>query len=72
MPFGRICAGPASSPSGLAEEPNAKLLDASQAAIGAGVDPEALTEAINEAQAERAAARAELGNRPAPEAITAN
>ncbi|WP_184728487.1 recombinase family protein [Saccharopolyspora phatthalungensis] len=41
-----------------------------QAAIGAGVDPAALTEAINEAQAERAAARAELENRPAPNALT--
>ncbi|MGW5645349.1 recombinase family protein [Saccharopolyspora sp. NPDC003752] len=41
-----------------------------QAAIGAGVDPEALTEAINEAQAERAAARAELENKPAPNALT--
>ncbi|MEV0054312.1 recombinase family protein [Saccharopolyspora shandongensis] len=41
-----------------------------QAAIGAGVDPEALTEAINEAQVERAAARAELENKPAPNALT--
>ncbi|WP_433873771.1 recombinase family protein [Saccharopolyspora sp. CA-218241] len=41
-----------------------------QSAIAAGVDPEALTEAINEAQAERTAARAELNNTPAPNAIT--
>ncbi|GAA2806838.1 recombinase family protein [Saccharopolyspora taberi] len=41
-----------------------------QAAIAAGVDPAALTEAINEAQAERAAAQAELNNAPAPNALT--
>ncbi|MGH3935787.1 MAG: recombinase family protein, partial [Pseudonocardiaceae bacterium] len=36
-----------------------------QAAIEAGVDPAALVDAINEAQAARAAARAELENAPA-------
>jgi hypothetical protein len=36
-----------------------------QAAIEAGVDPAAVVEAINAAQAERAAARAELEHRPA-------
>lgn len=40
-----------------------------QAAIEAGVDPAALVEAINEAQAQRAAARAELDNAPAPNTI---
>lgn len=35
-----------------------------QDAIGAGIDPAALVEAINTAQAERAAARAELGVGP--------
>jgi DNA invertase Pin-like site-specific DNA recombinase len=41
-----------------------------QAAIAAGVDPTALVEVINEAQAERAAARAQLDNAPAPKTIT--
>ncbi len=41
-----------------------------QAAIAAGIDPEALVEAINDAQAQRAAARAELNNAPAPDALT--
>ncbi|HEV2778945.1 MAG TPA: hypothetical protein VGX25_06035 [Actinophytocola sp.] len=41
-----------------------------QAAIGAGIDPAALVEAINTAQTERAAARAELDNAPPPAAIT--
>ena len=41
-----------------------------QAAIGAGIDPTALVEVINTAQAERAAARAELDNAPAPSAVT--
>ncbi len=41
-----------------------------QDAIGAGIDPAALVEAINTVQAERAAARAELDNTPAPSAIT--
>jgi recombinase-like zinc beta ribbon protein len=41
-----------------------------QAAIGAGIDPAALVEVINTAQAERAAARAELDNAPAPSAVT--
>jgi hypothetical protein len=37
-----------------------------QGAIGAGIDPAALVDAINQAQAVRAAARAELDNTPAP------
>lgn len=41
-----------------------------QAAIEAGVDPAALVDAINQAQATRAAAHAELENRPAPNALT--
>ncbi len=41
-----------------------------QAAIAAGVDPAALVEAINEAQAQRAAARAELEGAPAPNELT--
>jgi DNA invertase Pin-like site-specific DNA recombinase len=41
-----------------------------QVAIGAGIDPAGLVEAINAAQAERAAAQAELTNAPAPSAIT--
>ncbi|WP_188989414.1 recombinase family protein [Saccharopolyspora thermophila] len=41
-----------------------------QAAIAAGVDPAALMEAINEAQAERAAARAELDDERAPNALS--
>lgn len=41
-----------------------------QAAIAAGVDPEALVEAINEAQAQRAAAQAELEGAPPPNALT--
>ncbi|GLZ28035.1 hypothetical protein Lesp02_02250 [Lentzea sp. NBRC 105346] len=41
-----------------------------QDAIKAGVDPAALVEAINEAQAVRAAARAELEGTPAPNTIT--
>ncbi|MDQ2706572.1 MAG: hypothetical protein M3Z25_02570 [Actinomycetota bacterium] len=40
-----------------------------QAAIEAGVDPAALVEGINEAQAERAAARAELENASVSEAL---
>lgn len=36
-----------------------------QAAIAAGIDPTALVEAINSAQAERAAAQAEINNTPA-------
>jgi integrase len=42
-----------------------------QAAIAAGVDPGALVEAINAAQAERAAAHAEINNTPAPELMDA-
>ncbi|MBB5923604.1 DNA invertase Pin-like site-specific DNA recombinase [Actinoalloteichus hoggarensis] len=41
-----------------------------QDAIGAGIDPAALVEPINQAQAERAAAHAELTDSPAPTTIT--
>lgn len=41
-----------------------------QDAIGAGIDPTALVEAINTTQAERLAARAELDNTPAPNTVT--
>ncbi len=41
-----------------------------QAAIAAGVDPAALLEAINEAQAQRAAVRAALDNRPTPNLLS--
>jgi hypothetical protein len=41
-----------------------------QAAIEAGVDPSALVEVINRAQAERAASEAELANLPATTVIT--
>ena len=41
-----------------------------QQAIGAGIDPTALVEAINTTQAERLAAQAELDNTPAPSTIT--
>jgi len=41
-----------------------------QTAIASGVDPAALVEAINEAQAERAAARAELKGTPVPSLLT--
>jgi hypothetical protein len=41
-----------------------------QDAIAAGIDPSALVDAINEAQAQRAAARAELDGAPAPSLIT--
>lgn len=41
-----------------------------QTAIEAGVDPAALVETINEAQAQRAAAKAELENTPTPTALT--
>ena len=41
-----------------------------QAAIEAGVDPAAIVDAINQAQAERAAARAELNGRPATQELT--
>ncbi|HZD16225.1 MAG TPA: hypothetical protein VE196_14110 [Pseudonocardiaceae bacterium] len=41
-----------------------------QAAIEAGIDPAALIDAINQAQAERAAARAELDGQPAPQELT--
>jgi hypothetical protein len=42
-----------------------------QAAIEAGVDPAALVELINEAQAQRAALRTEMINTPAPDLATA-
>ena len=41
-----------------------------QAAIAAGIDPAALVEATNKAQAERAAARAELRGQPSPNTLT--
>lgn len=41
-----------------------------RAAIEAGVDPAALVEAMNEAQAERAAAKAELANAPVVATVT--
>jgi hypothetical protein len=41
-----------------------------QAAIEAGADPAALIEPINEAQAERSAAQAELNNAPDPQALS--
>jgi hypothetical protein len=41
-----------------------------QAAIEAGVDPSALVEVINQAQAERVAAETELANQPATAMIT--
>lgn len=40
-----------------------------QAAIEAGADPAALVDALNSAQEQRAAARAELEGRPAPNAL---
>jgi hypothetical protein len=40
-----------------------------QAAIEAGVDPAAMVEGMNQAQAERVAARAELDNAPEPTAL---
>ncbi|MFJ8817065.1 hypothetical protein [Amycolatopsis thermoflava] len=41
-----------------------------QVAVEAGVDPVAFVGALNEAQAQRAAARAELEGAPAPAAVT--
>ncbi|HYZ08096.1 MAG TPA: zinc ribbon domain-containing protein, partial [Pseudonocardiaceae bacterium] len=41
-----------------------------QTAIAAGVDPAALVESINQAQAQRAAAQAELDGAPAPTTLT--
>ncbi|WP_433279552.1 recombinase zinc beta ribbon domain-containing protein [Pseudonocardia xinjiangensis] len=41
-----------------------------QAAIASGIDPAALVDAINEAQAQRVAARAELDGTPAPNMLT--
>ncbi len=42
-----------------------------QEAIKAGIDPLALVEAVNEAQAVRAAARGELEGAPSPDALSA-
>jgi hypothetical protein len=47
-----------------------KRLRRFQDAIAAGIDPNAMVDAINEAQAQRAAAQAELDGAPAPTAIT--
>jgi hypothetical protein len=41
-----------------------------QEAIGAGIDPTALVDVINEVHAQRAAARAELDGAPAPDDLT--
>jgi len=41
-----------------------------QTAIAAGVHPAALVESINQAQAQRAAAQAELDGAPSPTALT--
>ncbi len=41
-----------------------------QAAIEAGIDPAAIVDAINQAQAERAAARTKLDGRPAVQELT--
>lgn len=41
-----------------------------QAVIEAGVDPAAVVEAINEAQAERAAAKTELENTSVPDFLS--
>ena len=63
--------------SGTREAVKARLASAEarmrrfQAAIEAGVDPSALVESINEAQAQRMAARAELEGVSAPNLITA-
>ncbi|MCE7003260.1 recombinase family protein [Kibdelosporangium philippinense] len=64
------------TPSGDREQAAKRASDAEaklrrfQAAIGAGVDPAALVEVINQAQAERAAARAELDNAPTEGELT--
>ena len=42
-----------------------------QAAIAAGVDPAAMVEAINQAQAERRAAQAEIDSAPAAAVLAA-
>jgi hypothetical protein len=47
-----------------------KRLRRFQDAIGAGIDPGAMVDAINEAQAQRAAAQAELDGAAAPTAVT--
>jgi hypothetical protein len=47
-----------------------KRLRRFQDAIGAGIDPGAMVDAINEAQVQRAAAQAELEGAPAPTAVT--
>jgi hypothetical protein len=62
--------------SGTREAVKARLANAEvklrrfQAAIEAGIDPVAVVEAINEAQAQRMAARAELESTPAPNLLT--
>jgi hypothetical protein len=59
------------------EDAKARRADAEQrlrrfhAAIAAGVDPEALVEAINQAQAKRRAAQAEIDSAPLPAVLTA-
>jgi hypothetical protein len=68
----------ATSGHSAAESPGAerRLADAEaklrrhQAAIEAGIDPTALVEAVNTANAERAAARAELNNLPQSQTLT--
>lgn len=50
--------------------PRPSRLKRFQDAIAAGIDPGALVDAINEAQAQRAAAQAELDGAPAPSLIT--
>jgi uncharacterized protein YPO0396 len=47
-----------------------KRLRRFQDAIAAGIDPNAMVDAINEPQAQRAAAKAELDGAPAPTAVT--
>ncbi len=61
---------------GVREAAKQRLADAEarlrryQAAIDSGVDPEALVDVINQAQAERIAARAEIENAPANTRVT--
>lgn len=73
---GRL-AGPGQAGIGPAGPGTKRLADSEsrlrrhQEAIDAGVDPAALVEVINPAQAERAAAQAELTNVPADNTLTA-
>jgi hypothetical protein len=66
----------AGAASGNREAAKKRLADAEarlrrfQAAIAAGIDPAAVMEAVNESQAQRAAARAELEGTPAPNSLT--